>query len=171
MGEVVGKNRVAHLMRHTHLRGVSRRRGFVVTTRRDLARNAAPGLVKRQIVATGRNQLWVVDITYVPTWTGFIYIAVVVDNCSRKVVNWAFGEQMTAELVISALNMALITRKPVSVIHHSDQGRQYTSVAFGTRCGENNVKPSMGTVGDAYDNAMAESALPVWSASSFVAVT
>lgn len=157
MGEVVGKNRVARLMRHAHLRGVSRRRGFVVTTRRDLARKAAPDLVQRQFVATGLNQLWVADMTYVPTWAGFIYLAVVVDVYSRKVVGWAFGEQMTAELVISALNMALITRKPESVIHHSDQGSQYTSVAFGKRCEEMNVKPSMGTVGDAYDNAMAES--------------
>ena len=80
----------------------------------------------------------------------------VIDVFSRKVVGWAFGERMTADLVILAPNMALMTRKPESVIHHSDQGSQYTSIAFGTRCKEMGVRPSMGTVGDAYDNAMAE---------------
>jgi len=81
----------------------------------------------------------------------------VIDVYSRKVVGWAFSERMTSDLVIAALNMALLTRKPQSVIHHSDQGSQYTSVAFGKRCEEMSVRPSMGTVGDAYDNAMAES--------------
>jgi len=113
--------------------------------------------VNRKFVATGINQLWVADMTYIPTWAGFLYLAVVTDVYSRKVVGWAFGETMTAELVISALNMALLTRKPESVIHHSDQGSQYTSIAFGNRCKEMGVRPSMGTVGDAYDNAMAES--------------
>ena len=96
-------------------------------------------------------------MTYVPTWEGFLYFAVVTDVYSRKVVGWAFGVQMTADLVITALNMALHARRPESVIHHSDQGSQYTSVAFGNRCKERGVRPSMGTVGDAYDNAMAES--------------
>jgi len=129
----------------------------VVTTQRDRYAKAAPDLVKRQFTATGINQLWVADMTYVPTWAGFLYLAVVVDVYSRKVVGWAFGERMTSDLVIAALNMALYTRRPKSVIHHSDQGSQYTSVAFGKRCEEMRVKPSMGTVGDAYDNAMAES--------------
>jgi putative transposase len=96
-------------------------------------------------------------MTYVPTWAGFLFLAVVLDAFSRKVVGWAMGEEMTADLVISALNMALATRKPQSVIHHSDQGSQYTSLAFGSRCKEMGVRSSMGTVGDAYDNAMAES--------------
>ena len=84
-------------------------------------------------------------------------MAVVLDVYSRKVVGWSFGQQQTADLVIAALNMALITRKPHGVIHHSDQGSQYTSVDFGKRCKEMGVRPSMGSVGDAYDNAMAES--------------
>ena len=92
-------------------------------------------------------------MTYIPTWAGFVYLAVVLDVYSRKVVGWAFGQQQTAELVIAALNMALITRKPQGVIHHSDQGSQYTSVDFGKRCKEMGVRPSMGSVGDAYDNA------------------
>ena len=86
----------------------------------------------------------------------FLYLAVVIDVFSLKVVGWSFGETMTANLAISALNMALITRKPGKVIHHSDQGSQYTSVEFGKRCKEMGVRPSMGSVGDAYDNAMAE---------------
>ena len=116
-------------------------------------------MVKREFVATDINQLWVADMTYIPTWAGFLYLSVVIDVYSRKVVGWAFGERMSSDLVIPALNMALMTRKPESVIHHSDQGSQYTSIAFGNRCKEMGVRPSMGTVGDAYDNAMAESFL------------
>jgi putative transposase len=157
MGLLVNHKRIERLMKLAHIQGVSRRRGYVVTTQRDHHAKAAPDLVKRQFTATAVNQLWVADMTYVPTWVGFLYLAVVVDVYSRKVVGWAFGERMTSDLVIAALNMALHTRRPESVIHHSDQGSQYTSVAFGKRCQEMGVKPSMGTVGDAYDNAMAES--------------
>lgn len=157
MGLRVNHKRIERLMRNARIQGVSRRRGYVITTQRDLKARAAPDLVKRQFRATGINQLWVADMTYVPTWVGFIYLAVVIDVYSRKVVGWSFGERMTSELVIAALNMALHTRRPDSVIHHSDQGSQYTSIAFGKRCEEMGVKPSMGTVGDAYDNAMAES--------------
>ena len=96
-------------------------------------------------------------MTYVPTWAGFVYLAVVLDVYSRKVMAWAFGQKQTADLVIQALNMALITRKPQGVFHRSDQGSQHTSVDFGKRCKEMGVRPSMGSVGNAYDNAMAES--------------
>jgi putative transposase len=156
-GTRVGRKRVARLMRQAGLRGVSRRRSFVVTTRRDPKQRPAPDLVQRQFVADGPNQLWVADMTYVPTWAGFIFLAIVLDVWSRRVVGWAIGEQMTAELVLAALNMALTQRRPKEVIHHSDQGSQYTSVAFGQRCLKMGVRPSMGSVGDAYDNAMAES--------------
>ena len=156
-GVVASRKRIAHLMRQGHMRGVSRRRGYVVTTERDQRHRAAPDLVNRQFVASDINELWVADMTYIPTWAGFIYLAVVLDVYSRKVVGWAFGERMSADLVVTALNMALHTRKPGSVIHHSDQGSQYTSLAFGKRCQEMGVRPSMGSVGDAYDNAMAES--------------
>lgn len=152
-----GHNRIAALMRANGLRGVSRRRGWCVTTQRDKTQRPAADLVQRQFSATGINQLWVADMTYVPTWAGFVYLAVVLDVFSRKVVGWAFGQQQTADLVIAALNMALTTRKPQGVIHHSDQGSQYTSLDFGKRCKEMGVRPSMGSVGDAYDNAMAES--------------
>ena len=156
-GIVASRKRIARLMRLAQIRGVSRRRSFCVTTERDVRHRPAPDLVKREFVATDINQLWVADMTYIPTWAGFLYLSVVIDVYSRKVVGWAFGERMTSDLVIQALNMALMTRKPESVIHHSDQGSQYTSIAFGNRCKEMGVRPSMGTVGDAYDNAMAES--------------
>jgi len=156
-GIIANHKRIARLMRVAKLQGVSRRRGFIVTTQRQASQRPAPDLVKRQFVATDINQLWVADMTYIPTWAGFLYLAVVIDVYSRKVVGWMFGEQMTADLVIAALDMALFTRCPQSVIHHSDQGSQYTSIAFGNRCREMGVRPSMGTIGDAYDNAMAES--------------
>lgn len=156
-GTRVGRKRVARLMRKAGLRGVSRRRGFVVTTKRDPEQRPAPDLVNRRFVADAANKLWVADMTYVPTWMGFIFLAVVIDVWSRRVVGWAIGEQMTTELVLAALNMATAQRQATNVIHHSDQGAQYTSVAFGQRCGKLGVRPSMGSVGDAYDNAMAES--------------
>jgi putative transposase len=144
-------------MRYAQIRGVSRRRGYVVTTRRDARQRPAPDLVNRKFTAVGPNQLWVADMTYVPTWAGFIYLATVLDVWSRRVVGWSIGERMTADLVTAALDMALEQRKPVDVVHHSDQGSQYTSLEFGSRCRTMGVRPSMGTVGDAYDNAMAES--------------
>lgn len=157
MAITASRKRIARLMHDNHLHGVSRRRGWCVTTERNCRLRPAPDLVERKFVANDINQLWVADMTYVPTWEGFLYLAVVTDVFSRKVVGWAFGVQMTSDLVIAALDMALFTRKPQGVIHHSDQGSQYTSIAFGNRCKEMNVRPSMGTVGDAYDNAMAES--------------
>ena len=151
----VGKKRVARLMKLAGLEGVSRRRKYKST--RDKDARPAPDLVDRNFVATAANQLWVADITYVPTWSGFLYLAVVLDVYSRRVVGWAMENHLRAEFVIDALNMAVGQRRPSTVVHHSDQGCQYTSVAFGLRCREVNVKPSMGSVGDAYDNAMCES--------------
>jgi putative transposase len=152
----VGRKRVARLMRAAGLEGVSRRRS-VHTTVRDRAARPAPDLVDRDFVAPGPNQLWVADITYIPTWAGFVYLAVVLDVWSRRVVGWALATHLRTELVLGALDMALGQRRPQAVIHHSDQGTQYTSIAFGLRCREAGVRPSMGSVGDAYDNAMCES--------------
>jgi transposase InsO family protein len=101
--------------------------------------------------------LWVADITYVPTWSGFLYLAVVMDVFSRRIVGWSMANHMRKELVVDALNMAIYRRNPKSVVHHSDQGSQYTSIAFGKRCREAGILPSMGSVGDWYDNAMCES--------------
>lgn len=92
---------------------------------------------------------------YVPTWAGFIYLAIVLDVWSRRIVGWAIGEDLRVQLVLAALNMALTTRRAKGVIHHNDQGSQYTSLEFGKRCAEMGVRPSMGSVGDTYDNAMA----------------
>ena len=156
----VGKHRVARLMRSKGIQGVCKRRSYTVTTERNKRARPAPDLVERAFVADAPNQLWVADMTYVPTWAGFIYLAVVLDVWSRRIVGWAIGETMSSDLVISALNMALLMRVPnggAGLIHHSDQGSQYTSLAFGKRCQEMGVRPSMGSVGDAYDNAMAES--------------
>ena len=156
-GARVSRKRVARLMRLHGLRGMSRRRGFVVTTQREPKRRPAPDLVNRQFVADEPNRLWVADITFVPTWAGFVYLAIVLDVWSRRVVGWSIGECIDTELVLAALNMAIAQCRPGNVIHHSDQGSQYTSISFGKRCGEMGVRPSMGSVGDAYDNAMAES--------------
>jgi putative transposase len=108
-------------------------------------------------MATVPDQLWVADITYIPTWSGFLFLAVVLDVFSRRVVGWAMAGHLRTELVLDALNMAIYRRRPANVIHHSDQGCQYTSIAFGKRCGEAGIRPSMGAVGDCYDNAMCES--------------
>jgi putative transposase len=153
----VGKKRVARLMRAAGLRGVSRRR-FVRTTVADIHADLPPDLVDRNFSIRELDRLWVADITYVPTWAGFLYLSIVLDACSRKVVGWAMENYyLKTELVLAAINMALAQRRPEGVIHHSDHGCQYTSFAFGKRCREMGVMPSVGSVGDAYDNAMAES--------------
>ena len=150
------RKRVGRLMRALGIRGVSRRRR-VRTTIRDAQARPAPDLLDRNFVATALDQLWVADITYVPTLSRMLHLAVVVDACSRRVVRWAMALHARATLVLEALEMALEQRGPQEVIHHSDQGCQYTSVAFGRRCRAAGVRPSMGSVGDCYDNAMAES--------------
>jgi len=156
-GERHGRKRIARLMRDAGLVGACHRRGGPTTTRRDKEARPAPDLVDRHFTASGPNQLWIADITYLPTAAGFLYLAVVLDVWSRKVVGWAMANHLRAELVLDALEMAVGQRRPRNVIHHSDQGSQYTSLAFGKRCGEAGVRPSMGSVGDAYDNAMCES--------------
>jgi putative transposase len=153
----VSYNRVARLMRMAGLQGASRRKGCW-TTRRDKDARPAPDLVQREFVADAPDCLWVADITYVPTWAGFLFLAVVLDAFSRRIVGWAMANHLKTELVLEALNMAVGRRRPTTdVIHHSDQGCQYTSIAFGSRCREAGVRPSMGSVGDCFDNAMCES--------------
>ena len=156
-GVPVGRKRVARLMREQGVVGVTRRK-FVKTTRQDPAARPAMDLVDRKFNADGPNQLWVADITYIPTLAGFLYLAVVLDVWSRRIVGWSMQTRLTKGIVLKALDMALEQRRPdQGVIHHSDQGCQYTSVEFGKRCRERGVRPSMGTVGDCYDNAMCES--------------
>lgn len=156
-GVRVGQKRVARLMQQEGIVGVSRRRRGPKTTKRNADARPAADLVERDFTAAGPDQLWVADITYIPTWSGFLYLAVVLDAWSRRIVGWAMATHLRTELVLDALDMAVWQRRPEQVIHHSDQGTQYTSIAFGLRCKEIGVRPSMGSVGDAYDNAMCES--------------
>ncbi len=151
----VGCKRIARLMTQAGLAGVCRRR-FVTTTVRNGGRQA-PDLVERNFTAQAPDRLWVADITYIPTWAGFLYFALVLDVYSRRIVGWSMATTLARQLVLDALNMALATRRPRGVIHPSDQGSQYTSIEFSLRCRDAGVRPSMGSVGDAYDNAMCES--------------
>ena len=155
-GVQVGCKRVARLMRAAGLQGVHKRR-FVRTTIADSSARVAPDLVDRDFSVAGPNRLWVADATFIATWEGFLYLAIVLDAFSRRVVGWAMGSRLTTELMLGALERAYAQRAPRAVIHHSDRGSTYTAIAFGARCGELGVRLSMGSVGDAYDNAMAES--------------
>lgn len=155
-GVRVGRKRVARLMKAANLRGVSRRK-YYPTTRRAKKVRPAPDLVQRDFTADGPDRLWVADITYVTTWAGPLYLAVVLDAWSRRTVGWAMATHLRTSLVLDALRMAIRQRHPEGVIHHSDQGSQYTSLAFGSRCRAAGIIPSMGSVGDCYDNAMCES--------------
>jgi putative transposase len=155
-GWQVGRKRVARLMRADGLQGVSRRKG-PRTTRRQPGARPAPDLVNRNFSAQAPDRLWVADLTYIATWTGWLYLAVVEDAWSRRVVGWAMATHLRTELVLDALSMAIQQRRPNGVIHHSDQGSQYTSLAFGKRCREAGLRPSMGSVGDCFDNALCES--------------
>ncbi len=151
----VSDKRVARLMCERNIQGASRHKAFK-TTIRDKEARTAPDVVNRQFTASAPDQLWVADITYVPTLTGFLFLAIVLDVLSRRVVGWAMATHMRAELVVRVLDMAIHNRKPKNVIHHSNQGSQHTSSAFSTRCDSAGVRTSMGSVGDYYGNAMCE---------------
>jgi putative transposase len=159
-GMPCGHNRVARLMRQAGLMGCHRRRPVHVrTTRRDPAATPAPDLVERSFTASGPDRLWVADMTYLPTeQEGFLYLAVILDVFSRRVVGWSMQDQLRTELVLAALEMAVSKRRPeAGLIHHSDHGSQYTSVRYGERCAAAGIRSSMGTVGDCFDNALMES--------------
>ena len=147
-GVQASRQRVERLMRRVGLQGAHRRRRRA---------GVAPDRVRRRFAASAPNQLWVADITCVPTGEGFLYLAPVMDAFSRKVVGWAMGARQTAELARSALEMALEARAVRKVVFHSDRGTQYTALAFSGRCQQAGVLQSMGSQGDCYDNAMAES--------------
>lgn len=154
-----GRKRVARLMAAHGIRGCCRRRRHW-TTRKDAASAPSEDLLNRDFTADAPNKRWVADITYVSTWQGFLYVAVVLDLFSRKIVGWAMADHLRSELVLDALGMAVLARRPAKgLIHHSDHGCQYTSVAFGKRCQDAGIVTSMGSAGDAYDNAAAESFL------------
>jgi putative transposase len=155
------RKRVARLMRLAGVTGCHRRR--FVTTRGNPKRPTAPDLVNRAFVAAAPNQVWVADLTSVPTRQGFLFLAVVLDACSRRVVGWSMApplrtELALAELALAALGMALRHRRPpAGVIHHSDHGSQYTARAFQERCRRAGTRSSMRSIGECFDNAMAES--------------
>jgi putative transposase len=154
---VVNRKRVERLMRHAGLQGVFRRRTRGCT-KRDQSATPADDLVNRQFSVDGPDRLWVMDATEHPTGEGKVYLAVVLDAWSRRVIGWSIADHIRAELMVDALQMALWRRQPdAQTITHSDHGSQYTSWAFGRRLRASGLLGSMGSIGDAYDNAMAES--------------
>ena len=157
----VGRDQVARLMRAEGIRGASRAKKRF-TTHPDAAAVRAPDLVRRDFTASRPNEKWVADFTYCSTWSGIVYVAFIVDVYSRRIVGWKAARSMTAPLVVDALNMAAWTRRDVNiegVICHSDAGAQYTSIAHTDRLADIDAAPSIGTVGDSFDNAMAESVI------------
>ncbi len=156
----VGRKRVARLMRERGIEGVSRRGKKRRTTVADPKAPPAPDLVERTFVAEAPNALWLADITYVPTHEGYLFLGVVMDMFSRKIVGWSMRDDLKAELVVDALAMAVTRRRPpAGLVHHSDRGSQYTSLAFGRTLRESRLVASMGSRGDAYDNAACESCI------------
>lgn len=156
-GVHVGRKRVARLMREAGISGVSRRRTKRTTTTTKEA-PAAPDLVRRDFSASRPDELWLADITYVSTWEGFLFLAGVMDMYSRRCVGWSMRDDLQADLVIDALGMAVTRRGPgAGLVHHSDRGSQYTSLLFGATLRESGIAASMGSRGDAFDNAAAES--------------
>jgi len=160
-GHDVGRDQVARLMRVAGIRGASRSKKRF-TTHADPAAVRAPDLVKRDFTAARPNEKWVADFTYCSTWSGIVYVAFVIDIFSRRIVGWKAATTMHASLVIDALNMAAWTRRGVDldgVICHSDAGSQYTSIAYTDRLDDIGAAPSIGTIGDSFDNALAESTI------------
>jgi putative transposase len=156
-GIEVGRDRVRRIMRANEIVGLIRRK-FRRTTLRDEARRPAPDLIDRDFTATAPDERWVADITYVRTWSGWLYLAVVLDLFSRRVVGWSVAPHLRTELVTHALRMAVARRRPSGiVIHHSDQGSQYVSYDFEKACRAAGIVRSMGSTGDCFDNAAAES--------------
>jgi len=156
----VGRKRVARLMRKLELQGVSRRGKKQRTTVADPKQPPAPDLVERRFEADVPNQLWLADLTYVPTSEGWLFLGIVMDMFSRKIVGWAMRDNLEADLVVDALAMAVTRRRPpAGLVHHSDRGSQYTSLAFGKTLRESGLVASMGSRGDAFDNAACESCI------------
>jgi putative transposase len=156
-GHDIGRDQVARLMRAAGIAGVHRRRR-VRTTRRDDSAARHPDLVRRDFTADRPNRLWVTDLTFVPTWAGVAYVCFIVDAYSRMIVGWRVAAHMRTEMVLDALEMARWARgtRLDGLVAHSDAGSQFTSVRYGERLAEIDAVPSIGTVGDSYDNALAE---------------
>jgi putative transposase len=158
-GLVVDKDRISRLMGELGIRGAVRSKS-TITTRSDRSLPRAPDLVQRRFRANRPNELWVSDFTYVATWSGFVYTAFVIDVFSRRIVGWRTASSMTTPLVMDALNMAIHSRRLQlinNVIVHSDAGSQYVAVSYSERLAEIGARPSIGSIGDSFDNALAES--------------
>jgi putative transposase len=153
-----GKKRVARLLRHASLRGCLRGRRMRLTHRLAFQQAAAPDFVGRNFATEAPDTLWVADMTYVRSREGFLYLAFILDACSRRVVGWSMATHLRTELVVDALQMSIARRKPApGFVHHSDHGVQYTSLSFGKRLEDEGLIPSMGRAGSANDNALPES--------------
>ena len=158
-GHDIGRDQVARLMRELGIEGISRRRKKVFTTIADPDAVRAPDLVNRNFKATAPNQLWVTDLTYVPTRSGMAYVCFIVDAFSRRIVGWRVASNMKTDMVLDALEMARRSRgarRLIGLVAHSDAGSQFTSVRFTERLDEIGARPSIGTIADSYDNALAE---------------
>lgn len=158
-GHEIGRDQVARLMKTAGIEGVSRRRRKVRTTKSDSSAPRPADLVERDFTATRPNDLWVTDLTYVPTWAGFAYVCFIVDAYSRMIVGWRVASHMRTDMVLDALEMARWSRGTVleGLRCHSDAGSQFTSVRYGERLAELGAVPSIGSIGDSFDNALAES--------------
>ena len=158
-GHDLGRDQVARLMRELGIEGISRRRKRVFTTIADPDATRAPDLVNRNFTAAAPNELWVTDLTYVPTRSGMAYVCFIVDAFSRRIVGWRVASNMRTDMVLDALEMARRSRgsrRLVGLVAHADAGSQFTSVRFTERLEEIGARPSIGTVADSYDNALAE---------------
>jgi transposase InsO family protein len=159
-GRRVARCTVERLMREMGLRGAVRGRAWKVTTQSDPAATRPADLVERRFVATRPNQLWVADFTYVATWGGFVYVAFVIDVFARRIVGWRVAASLRTDFVLDALEQAIYDRRDAGVtdlVHHSDRGTQYLSMRYTERLAEAAIAPSVGSRGDSYDNALAES--------------
>jgi putative transposase len=161
-GHSVARCTVERLMRAMGLAGAVRGRAWKVTTQSQPALDRPADLVDRTFVATRPNQLWVADFTYVATWAGFVYVAFVIDVFARRIVGWRVSSSMRTDFVLDALEQAIYARggtTPAGLVHHSDQGTQYLSMRYTDRLADQGIAPSVGSRGDAYDNALAESVI------------
>jgi len=159
-GEDVGRGRVERLMRSHGIQGAKRRGKPWRTTTPDSGARRRPDLVGRDFTAQGPDELWVADLTYLRCWEGVVFFAFIIDVFSRRIVGWQFAPHMRTTLVLDALKMALAQRAAgadVQLVHHSDRGSQYTSIDYTQTLADHGVLASVGSVGDAYDNSLAES--------------
>lgn len=169
-GTRLARSTVERLMRELGLRGVSRGRAWVITTRVEEGAGRPADLVDRQFHATRPNQLWIADFTYVATWRGFVYVAFVIDVFARRIVGWRVSASLATDFVLDALEQAIYDRRGTGVegvedlVHHSDRGTQYLSMRYTDRLADAGIEPSVGSRGDSYDNAMAESIIGLFKA-------